>query len=102
MKVTVIGILTLAVSSVSAFDITTFGARAVQNLNRMPACAQLCIFNPKLAWTYAPECSDLPLGREYAKRLCQNYMYQHMLDNCFKENCNDNERKRVSSVRMSG
>jgi hypothetical protein len=89
-------IATLAASaSVTAFDLTVFGARAIKNLNQTPTCAQLCIFNPKWARTYAPECADIPLGVEYATKLCENYMYQHMLDSCFKDKCSDGDRQKV-------
>ena len=97
------GIVTL-VASASAFDISVFGERAVQNLNLTPACAQICILNPKWAREYAPECSTIDLGVEYGTRLCQNYMYQHMLDNCFKDKCKVKDRKKVrllSSSRLS-
>jgi hypothetical protein len=98
MKLTIAGILTLITSafSVSAIDLSVLGERAVVNLNLTPECAQKCILNPTWAKTYAPECSGIPLGMEYGKKLCQNYMYQHMLDNCFKDKCNDEERKRVN------
>lgn len=88
----------VASASVSAIDLAAFGPRALQNLNQTPACAQLCIFNPKWARTYAPECADLPLGKEYATKLCENYMYQHMLDSCFKDKCTDGERQKVFSA----
>ena len=100
MKFTVAGIVTLLAStvSVSAIDLSVFGERTVVNLNLTPACAQMCILNPKWAKTYAPECSDIPHGVEFGKRLCENYVYQHMLDNCFKDKCNDEDRKKVLSV----
>jgi hypothetical protein len=82
-------------ASASAFDISVFGERAVQNLNLTPACAQICILNPKWAREYAPECASIDLGVEYGTRLCQNYMYQHMLDNCFKDKCKVKDRKKV-------
>ena len=99
MKLTVVGIVTLITSaiSVSAIDISVFGERTIVNLNLTPTCAQMCILNPKWSRTYAPECSDIPLGVEYGKRLCQNYLYQHMLDNCFKDKCSDTDRKREQS-----
>jgi len=97
MKWSITAVLAALVASatVNAFDIKAFGARALKNLNQTPACAQMCIFNPKWARTYAPECADIPLGVEYATKLCQNYMYQHMLDSCFKEKCSDGDRKKV-------
>ena len=97
MKV-LVGVVALIASaaSASAFDISVFGERAVQNLNLTPACAQMCILNPKWAKEYAPECANIDLGVEYGTRLCQNYVYQHMLDNCFKEKCKAKDRKRVT------
>jgi len=91
------GIVALIASaaSASAFDISVFGERAVQNLNLTPACAQMCILNPKWAREYAPECANIDLGVEYGTRLCQNYVYQHMLDCCFKEKCKAKDRKKV-------
>ena len=67
----------------------------MNNLNLTPACAQRCIFNPKYVQTYAPECNNLEFGVEYARRLCKSNLYQHMLDNCFKEKCTHDDRKRV-------
>src|SRR5204863_129881 len=75
-----------------------FGDRTVLNLNLTPPCAQMCILDPKWAKTYAPECADIPLGIEYATKLCQNYMYQYMLDSCFKDKCNDADRTKVIIV----
>lgn len=100
MKFTIANIVTLILStvSVSAIDLSVFGERAVVNINLTPACAQMCILNPKWAKTYAPECSGIPFGLEYGKRLCQNYLYQHMLDNCFKDKCDDNNRRRVRAI----
>ena len=96
MKFTIVSILiTYAASTVSAIDFGVLGERAILNLNLTPACAQTCILNPKWARTYAPECAGIPLGIEYATKLCQSYLYQHMLDSCFKDKCNDNDRKRV-------
>jgi hypothetical protein len=96
MKFTIASILIAsAVSAVSAIDIGVLGERAVLNLNLTPACAQMCILNPKWARTYAPECADIPFGIEYATKLCQNHMYQYMLDSCFKDKCNDHDRNRV-------
>jgi hypothetical protein len=89
--------LTTSVSALFNFDLTVFGERAMININRTPLCAKMCIFNPKWARTYAPECSSLPFGREYATRLCQNSVYQQMLDSCFKEKCNGNDRRLVES-----
>jgi hypothetical protein len=85
-----------AAGSVVGLDISGFGKKALENLNKTPACAQSCIMNPKWAKTYAPECADLDFGKEYGMKLCQNYMYQHMLDNCFKEKCSAKDRKKVT------
>lgn len=95
MKFSLTVILAASVAFVSAIDIGSFGERTIINLNLTPACAQICIFNPKWARRYAPECADLPLGVEYATKLCENYIYQHMLDNCIKGKCNDSDRKKV-------
>jgi hypothetical protein len=96
MKLTIVSILFVsAASAVSAIDIGALGERAVLNLNLTPVCAQTCILNPKWAKTYAPECANIPLGIEYVTKLCQSYLYQHMLDNCIKDKCNDNDRMRV-------
>ena len=85
-------------SAVSGFGVGNLGERVITNLNLTPSCAQTCIFNPKWTRTYAPECANIPIGIEYGTKLCQNYMYQHMLDNCFKEKCNDQDRKKVSPL----
>ena|SRR5579859_1336982 len=88
-------LLSLATSA-SAIDLNAFGERALSNLNKTPTCAQMCILNPKWARTYAPECANIPLGVKYGRKLCQNFMYQAMLDNCFKEKCsNPEDRKKV-------
>lgn len=92
----IVAIITSA-ATVSALDISVFGERAVQNLNLTPACAQMCILNPKWAREYAPECATIDLGVEYGRRLCRNYVYQHMLDNCFKDKCKPKDRKKVKS-----
>jgi hypothetical protein len=97
MKLTITGSIFVLTSAVSAIDIGVFGERAVLNLNLTPACAQMCILNPKWVRTYAPECADIPHGVEYGIRLCQNYMYQRMLDNCFKDKCNDDDREQVNA-----
>jgi hypothetical protein len=91
--------LVASATSVFAIDISVFGEKAVMNLNLTPPCAQMCILNPKWARTYAPECSEIPLGIEYGTKLCQNYMYQHMLDACFKDKCSPKDRKKVTSVK---
>ena len=98
MKV-IAGIVAIIASTatVSAVDISVFGERAVQNLNLTPACAQMCILNPKWAREYAPECATIDLGIEYGTRLCRNYVYQHMLDNCIKDKCKPKDRKKVKS-----
>ena len=97
------GIVALIASAVSveAFDISIFGERTIRNLNLTPACAQMCILNPKWAKEYAPECAGIELGIEYGTRLCQNYVYQHMLDNCFRDKCKPKDRKRVISLFLS-
>jgi hypothetical protein len=64
-----------------------FGARALANMAKMPNCALKCVINPKYARTYAPECDDIPFGKEYGRMLCQNEKYQQMLDGCFREKC---------------
>jgi len=100
MKFTLVSILVASVASVvSAIDISALGERTVLNLILTPGCAQMCILNPNWVKTYAPECADIPLGIEYATKLCQNYMYQHMLDNCFKDKCNDGDRKKATILR---
>jgi hypothetical protein len=81
---------------VSAIDFSTIPVKAMENLAQTPGCAMQCILDPHWAQTYAPECSDLPVGKEYGARLCRNYMYQHMVDNCIKGKCNDNERRLVT------
>lgn len=101
MKVVAGVAIIAATAAVSAFDISVFGERAVQNLNLTPACAQMCILNPKWAREYAPECSNIDLGVEYGTRLCQNYVYQHMLDNCFKDKCTPKDRKKVQDSSSS-
>lgn len=94
MKATLTGILAFVTSavSISSFDI---GERALTNFFLTPACAQSCILNPRLVRKYAPECINIPIGMEYGTKLCQNHLYQHMLDNCFKEICNDQDRNEV-------
>jgi hypothetical protein len=101
MKGSIATLFTILASAlaVSAIDISVFGEKAVINLNLTPPCAQMCILNPKWARTYAPECSEIPLGIEYGTKLCQNYMYQHMLDSCFKEKCGPKDRKKVELVK---
>jgi len=98
MKFTAVCIISALASYALAFDPTVLGARAVNNLNLTPSCAQRCIFNPKYAKIYAPECKDLGFGVEYATRLCKSYLYQHMLDGCFKEKCCNDDRKRVTML----
>jgi hypothetical protein len=96
MKTLFISLFSLfALTSAAAIDVEVFGERALKNLNHAPVCAQICIFNPKLATTYAPETSSLPFGKEYGKELCENTKYQEMLDNCFKRRCSDKNRRKV-------
>jgi len=71
---------------------------AIRNLNETPFCAKKCIFNPHWTQTYAPEVKDLGYGHEYGNALCLNYVYQHMLDNCFKENCSPAKRAKVATL----
>lgn len=96
MKFTIVSILIAsAAPAVSAIDTGILGERALLNLNLIPACAKICILDPKWARTYAPECAGIPLGIEYVTKLCQSHLYQHMLDSCIKDKCNDNDRMRV-------
>lgn len=80
------------------FDVSVFGERAIKNFNASPVCAQICIFNPKWARTYASELSDMPFGKEYGKRLCENDKYQEALDGCFKRRCNDKNRRKARDL----
>jgi len=101
MKFTPVCIISALASYALAFDPTVLGGRAINNLNLTPSCAQRCIFNPKFARIYAPECNNLEFGVEYATRLCKSYLYQHMLDSCFKEKCCNDDRKRVSMLSLN-
>lgn len=80
---------------VNAINMADFPQTAIQNLARTPGCAMTCILNPHWTKTYAPECSDIPMGREYGARLCRNNIYQQMIDGCIKENCSENDRRMV-------
>jgi hypothetical protein len=81
--------------SALAIDLGALGMTAITNIFRTPQCAMKCIFDPHWMDTYAPECAGLPVGKELGQRLCQNVIYQHMIDDCIKGNCNDDERGRV-------
>lgn len=75
-----------------AFDVGSFGERAVKNLNLTPTCAKMCILNPRRARIYVPEAANIPFRREYGKKLCENKVYQEKLDSCFKRKCSDENR----------
>src|SRR5271170_4803097 len=88
--------LAATVLPAGAFDLGAIPPKVVENLSRTPSCAMSCIFDPHWIKTYAPECSQLPLGAEYGSRLCRNFMYQFMIDTCIKSHCSDEDRRTVS------
>jgi hypothetical protein len=82
-----------------AMNLAGLGLTALGNFFRTPHCAMRCILDTQFIRTYAPECADLSAGSELGRRLCENRQYQVMIDGCFKENCNDDERRTVDLYR---
>src|SRR5579862_4815026 len=81
----------LSIIPVWAFNLPL---QALQNIIQTPGCATSCIFDGHWAKTYAPNCNGPP-NVEQGACLCRTYMYQHMMDNCIKEKCSDNDRRLV-------
>lgn len=92
----VTAVVVLAVPTLATpIDLGSLGFTAMNNIFRTPPCAMKCIFDPHWQNTYAPECSDLSIGRELGIRLCQNHTYQQMIDECIKGKCDDDGRRSV-------
>ena len=90
--VTIASITTPALADLLDFEL---GLKAAANIFKTPKCAKRCIFDPHYQETYAPDCSNLSAGVEMARRLCENQIYQQMMDNCIKEKCGDDDRQKV-------
>lgn len=82
-----------AISPIAALNLPP---QALKNIVQTPACATACIFDGKWAAKYAPECNGPP-SVEQGACLCRTYLYQHMMDFCIKDKCNDEDRRRVFS-----
>ena len=90
----IVAVVSLVVPTLAApMDLGDLGLTAINNIFRTPPCAMKCILDPHWLKTYAPECSDMSVGKDLGIRLCQNYMYQAMIDDCIKGKCDDGETR---------
>ena len=77
-----------------AMTIMQHNPQALSNLQNIPVCGQMCLFDPSSRDSFAPKCVHFS-GAERFACLCRSHAYQYKLDRCFKRQCSADERTTV-------